>query len=136
MVEWCYKYLLLIISSSAVKVSEINTIYYGKCLKFWASRQFHPNSGEIGVNVVLQMLDRANHSVKVYFNREETVTNLITGFPGDSAITVKPRRTGFFELGCVGRENNPKLIIIKTFCNPMATGLNFISFICFINQLL
>lgn len=80
-------------------MSEFNTIYYGKCLKIWVDEFFDQNDGRIGVELGLQMLDGANHSVKVFFNNEQSVYNLISGFhPGANAVEVKPHTLGYFQL--------------------------------------
>ena len=88
-------------SDSDVKVSEVNTIFYGKCIKIWVDERFQQTDGRIGVDVGLQMLEGANHSVKVYFNRENSVTNLITGFhPEVNAFEVKPHTAAYCQLRC------------------------------------
>ena len=82
-----------------MKVSEINTLFYGKCIKIWIEEPFEQFEYTLGVEVVLRTLDRSNDSLKVYFMSEETVSNLINGFdPGANAIIVKPHTIPYFQL--------------------------------------
>ena len=82
-------------------MSEFNTIYYGKCLKIWVDEQLQKTDGRIGVDVGLQMLYGVNHTVKVLFNREKTVSNVVTGFhPEVNAIEVKPHTAAYCQLRC------------------------------------
>ena len=55
--------------------------------------------GRIGVHVGLQTLDGANHTVKVFFSDENTVSNLIIGYhPEVNAVKVKPHDWTVFQL--------------------------------------
>ena len=88
-------------SNSGVKVSEVNTLIYGKCIKIWGDEEFEHTDGQLGVHVGLQMLDTANHNVKAFFSGETTVFNLITGVhAGVNAYKVKPHTSGHFQLRC------------------------------------
>ena len=86
-----------------MKISEVNTLLYGKCIKILVDEQFQHIDGQIGVDVGLQMPDGANDSVKFFFISEKTVTNLIIGYqPGVDTIEVKPHHTAaYFQLRCI-----------------------------------
>ena len=84
-------------------MSEFNTLYYGKCLEIRVDEHYDQNDDQkIGVEVGLQMLDGANHTVKVFFNRDKSVYDMITGFhPRSSSIEVEPHKIGYFQLRCM-----------------------------------
>ena len=82
-----------------MKVSEINTLFYGKCIKIWIEEPFEQFEYTLGVEVVLRTLDGANDSLKVYFMSENTVSNLINGYdPGANGLVVKPQTIPYFQL--------------------------------------
>ena len=82
-----------------MKVSEINTLFYGKCIKIWIEEPFEQFEYPLGVDVVLQTLDGANDSLRVRFMSENTVSNLIDGFdPGANGVVVKPLTIPYFQL--------------------------------------
>ena len=82
----------------AIKVSEFNTLYNGKCLKIWVDELLKENMGQIGLDIGLQMPDGANVSGKVYFNHEESATNVILGHPVAESDVFTPQMTKFFQL--------------------------------------
>ena len=82
-----------------MKVTEINTLFYGKCIKIWIDEPFEQFEDPLGVDVVLRTLDGANESLKVHFMSENTVSNIINGYhPGANAIIVKPLTIPYFQL--------------------------------------
>lgn len=54
---------------------------------------------KFGISLPIQMLDGANKSIKVFFNREQSVSNIIVGLhPGLTHTVVKPSNGAFFQL--------------------------------------
>ena len=71
-------------------------------MRIWVDEQFLQNSGQIGVDVALEMLGGGgNHSFKVYFNLDKSVYNLIVGVhPEVNPIELKPHAAAYCKLRC------------------------------------
>ena len=88
-----------------MKVSEFNTLYYGKCIKIWADEQYQRAQTPFGVDVGLTNLNGANDTLKVFFTTDKTVSNLIVGLhPGIIGIPVYPLTYPYFQLRYAKRD--------------------------------
>ena len=86
---------------NTLNYAEVNTLNYGKCIKIWIDEEFKHMDGRFNVNVGLQMLDTAKHTVNVFFSGETTAFDRITNVPaGVNPYKVKPHTTGYFQLRC------------------------------------
>ena len=83
-----------------VKVSEVNTLTKGKCIKIWVDEEFKHLGGQLGIVVGLQMPDAAQDTVRVFFSSETSV-NLITGVQaGVNTFKAEPHTSVTFNIRC------------------------------------